>query len=184
MLTTLLIALAVLAALFIALYNGLVRGKNAVEEAWSGIDVQLKRRHDLVPNLVSTVRGYASHEKDIFTQVAEARANSIAAGSQGVEAAAAAENALSQTLKSLFAVAEAYPQLQASKNFQALQASLSELEEALQLARRYYNGTAREQNNRVQQFPGCLIASSFGFSKVPYFELDSEAEKATPQVAF
>ncbi|MDD2966937.1 MAG: LemA family protein [Desulfovibrionaceae bacterium] len=168
----------------IALYNGLVRGKNAVDEAWSGIAVQLKRRHDLVPNLINTVKGYASHEREVFTHLAEARAQSIAAGSQGIEATAAAENALSHALKSLFAVAEAYPELQASANFASLQQSLSELEEALQMARRYYNGTAREQNNRILQFPACLIASSLGFNKAAYFELDSEAEKAVPQVNF
>ena len=174
----------VLILALIALYNGLVRGKNAVDEAWSGIAVQLKRRHDLVPNLVNAVKGYAAHESTIFTQVAEARAQSIAASSQGIAASAAAENTLSHALKSLFAVAEAYPELQASDNFAALQQSLNELEEALQMARRYYNGTARQQNNRILQFPACCIASAAGFSPVAYFELDTDAEKAVPQVNF
>lgn len=180
-----LIGIVVIVALFlIVFYNGLVRGKNMVEEAWSGISVQLKRRHDLIPALVNTVKGYATHEKEVLTKITEARAQAIQAAPAGVEAVMKAENGLTQALRSLFAVAENYPQLNASENFLQLQDQLATLEDEIQMARRYYNGTARDQNNRVLQFPGNLIAGSFGFSKIPYFELDDEQERAVPEVKF
>ena len=169
-------------AVIVALYNAMVRGKNMVEEAWSGIDVQLKRRHDLVPNLVSAVRQYASHEKGLFAEVTEARARSLSV--QGnVAAQAQAESMLSGALSRLFAVAEAYPELKASDNFRQLQDSLATLEDEIQMARRYYNGTAREQNDRVRQFPGNLVAGFFHFAPVEYFELDSPAERAVPDIS-
>ncbi|MDD4700921.1 MAG: LemA family protein [Desulfovibrio sp.] len=176
------IALVVAVALaVVAIYNGLVRGRNMVNEAWSGIDVQLKRRHDLVPNLVSAVKQYAAHERSIFEEVSEARARSIAVTGD-VAAQAKAENMLSGALRSLFAVAEAYPDLKASDNFRQLQENLDKLEEEIQMARRYYNGTAREQNNRVMQFPSNIVAGMFHFAQVVYFELDNPAEKAVPVV--
>ena len=168
-------------AVIVALYNALVRGKNMVDEAWSSIDVQLKRRHDLVPNLVSAVRQYASHEKGLFEEVSAARARSLSA--QGdVAAQAKAENLLSGALGKLFAIAEAYPELKASENYRQLQQSLATLEDEIQMARRYYNGAAREQNDRVRQFPGNLVAGFFHFAPVAYFELDSPAERAVPDV--
>lgn len=179
------LGIIVIAALFLIMfYNGLVRGKNMVEEAWSGISVQLKRRHDLIPSLVNTVKGYASHEKDVLENITKARAEAVNAGSSGVEAVTKAENMLSGALRSVFAVAENYPQLKANENFLQLQNQLSALEDEIQMARRYYNGTARDQNNRVLQFPGNLIADKFGFNKIPYFELDDETERAVPEVKF
>ena len=175
---------AVIGLFLILFYNGLVRGRNMVEEAWSGISVQLKRRHDLIPSLVNTVKGYATHEKEVLRQITEARAQAVSASSGSVEAVMKAENGLTQALRSLFAVAENYPQLNASENFLQLQNQLTVLEDEIQMSRRYYNGTARDQNNRVQQFPGNLIAGAFGFSKVAYFELDNESERAVPEVKF
>ena len=173
--------IVIVVAAIVALYNALVRGKNMVEEAWSSIDVQLKRRHDLVPNLVSAVRQYASHEKNLFDEVSSARARSLSV--QGdVAAHAKAENMLSGALGRLFAVAEAYPELKASENYRQLQQSLATLEDEIQMARRYYNGAAREQNDRVRQFPGNIVAGLFHFVPVTYFELDSPAERAVPDV--
>lgn len=179
------IGIIVIVALFLMLfYNGLVRGKNMVDEAWSGISVQLKRRHDLIPSLVNTVKGYAAHERDVLTKITEARTQAMQASPSGVDAVMKAENGLTQALRSLFAVAENYPQLNASENFLQLQQQLSELEDEIQMARRYYNGTARDQNNRVLQFPGNLIAGLFGFNKITYFELDNEMEREVPKVEF
>lgn len=156
-----------------------------VEEAWSGIDVQLKRRHDLIPSLVNTVKGYAAHENDVLVKLTEARARAISASSAGsVEGVMKAENSLTQAMRSLFAVAENYPQLRASENFMQLQEQLSMLEDEIQMSRRYYNGSAREQNNRVLQFPSNIVASMFNFTKVEYFELENEAERAVPEVKF
>ena len=146
--------------------------------------MQLKRRHDLVPVLVNTVKGYATHEKELFRQVTEARAQAVHVTSGNVDAVMKAENGLSQALRSLFAVAENYPQLNASKNFLQLQEQLATLEDEIQMARRYYNGTARDQNDRVLQFPGNLIAGSLGFNRITFFELDNESERAVPQVNF
>lgn len=169
----------------ILFYNGMVRGRNMVEEAWSGISVQLKRRHDLVPVLVNSVKGYMTHEQETLTRIAEMRANAVSASSSGsVQAIAHAENQLMGALRSLFAVSENYPDLRANENFMQLQEQLSLLEDEIQLSRRYYNGTARDQNNRVLQFPGNLVAHAFGFNKIDYFELADPAEAAVPEVKF
>lgn len=174
----------VLCLLLMLSYNGMVRGKNMVEEAWSGISVQLKRRHDLIPSLVNTVKGYAKHESDLLRQIAEARSQAVAASSGSVEGVMQAEQGLMKAMRSLFAVAENYPELKANENFLQLQEQLSGLEDEIQMSRRYYNGTAREQNNRVLQFPGNLIARTFGFTKSDYFELDDESERQAPEVKF
>ena len=166
----------------VGVYNGLVRGKNLVAEAWSGIDVQLKRRHDLIPNLVETVKGYASHEKQIFEDVAKFRNAAIGAGNP--RDAAAAEMGLSGALKNLFAVAEAYPDLKAITNFRQLQQELGNTENEIQSARRYYNGAAREMNVRVESFPSNIVAGMFHFAKVEYFEMENPAERAVPEVKF
>ncbi len=166
----------------VGVYNGLVRGKNLVAEAWSGIDVQLKRRHDLIPNLVETVKGYASHEKQIFEDVAKFRNAAIGAGNP--RDAAAAEMGLSGALKNLFAVAEAYPDLKANTNFLQLQQELGNTENEIQSARRYYNGAAREMNVRVESFPSNIVAGMFHFAKVEYFEMENPAERAVPEVKF
>ncbi|WP_462400833.1 LemA family protein [Desulfovibrio piger] len=169
----------------ILFYNGMVRGRNMVEEAWSGISVQLKRRHDLVPVLVNSVKGYMTHEQETLTRIAELRASAVSASSSGsVQAIAHAENQLMGALRSLFAVSENYPDLRANENFMQLQEQLSLLEDEIQLSRRYYNGTARDQNNRVLQFPGNLVARAFGFARVEYFELADPAEAEAPEVKF
>ncbi|MDF1654032.1 MAG: LemA family protein [Coxiellaceae bacterium] len=166
----------------IGIYNSLIKLKNQVQEGWSGIDVQLKRRHDLIPNLVSTVKGYKEHESSTLEEVTKLRANAMQASS--VAEKAKAESALSLGLGKLFAVAENYPDLKASANFLDLQKSLSDVEDNLQNARRYYNATARDFNTKVQSFPDNVIAGMFHFTSQPYFELDSEAEKAVPKVSF
>jgi LemA protein len=167
---------------FIAGYNNLVRLKTYLKEAWSGIDVQLKRRYDLVPNLVETVKGYSLHEKSTLENIAKFR--SAAMHATTMEARAGAEAGLTQALKTLFAVAENYPQLKANENFMRLQKELSVLEHELQLARRYYNGTARNYNMSVQMFPSRIIASVTGFTAEQYFELTSTAEREAPTVKF
>lgn len=174
--------LAGLAVLVVSLYNTLVRLRNASESAWSDVDVQLKRRYELIPNLVETVKGYATHEKATFDQVVKARSQAMQAS--GPEAKSAAEGGLTATLRSLFALAEAYPELRANQNFLALQSELSGLEEAIQNARRYYNAVVRDLNTRCEAFPSNLVAGSFGFSKKDYFELDDAAERKAPQVSF
>ena len=174
----------ILCLLLMLSYNGMVRGKNMVEEAWSGISVQLKRRHDLIPALVNTVKGYATHENEVLRQITEARAQAISASSGSVEGVMQAEQGLMRAMRSLFAVSENYPELKANENFLQLQEQLAGLEDEIQMSRRYYNGTAREQNNRVLQFPGNLIANAFGFSKSAYFELDDESERQAPEVKF
>jgi len=174
--------LAAVAVVVVSLYNQLVRLRNASESAWSDVDVQLKRRHELIPNLVETVKGYATHEKTAFDAVTKARAQAMQASTP--EAKSAAEGGLSTTLKSLFAIAEAYPELKANQNFLSLQGELSVLEEAIQNARRYYNAVVRDLNTRCEAFPSNLVASSFGFSKKQYFELDSAAERTPPRVQF
>ena len=179
------IALAIVVVIVvygITLYNKLVRHRNLVQEGYSGIDVQLTRRSDLIPNLLETVKGYAAHEKALFADIAERRASSINAGS--IADKAVADKALTGALGRLFAVAEAYPDLKADANFRALQADLSEIEDQLQMARRYYNGTARDYNIVVESFPNVLVAGSFGFRKEPFFELADPATAAVPKVAF
>jgi LemA protein len=173
--------LIALAVLTLIIYNGLVQLKVRAEGAWSDIDVQLKRRHDLVPNLVETVKGYATHEKGTLEAVIDARSRAMNA--QGPAARAEAENMLSGALKSLFALAESYPQLRASENFGQLQGSLAAIEDAIQNARRYYNAVVRDLNTRVLQFPSNIVARAFGFREREFFEI-GEAERSAPRVSF
>jgi LemA protein len=173
---------AILIVWFITVYNGLVRLRNRVKEAWSDIDVQLKRRYDLIPNLIETVKGYAGHEKTVFENVTEARAKAISAS--GAAEKAQAENALSSTLKSLFAVSENYPQLRASENFSKLQEELSDTENKIQAARRFYNGNVMDFNTKQEIFPSSIVASVFGFAKSEFFEIEEPAEKEAPKVKF
>ncbi|MDD5639834.1 MAG: LemA family protein [Candidatus Pacebacteria bacterium] len=173
--------LAICIIWFIAVYNGLVVLKNRVKEAWSDIDVQLKRRYDLIPNLIETVKGYATHESGTFEKVTQARNMAMAAS--GPENKAKAENALSGALKTLFAVAESYPELKASQNFSELQAELSDTENKIQAARRFYNGNVLEFNNKIEVVPSNIVASICRFVKEKFFEIE-EGEKAVPQVKF
>jgi LemA protein len=173
---------AVLLLWAVTLYNKLVTNKNLVAEGWSGIDVQLKRRNDLIPNLIETVKGYMGHERGVLEQVTELRTKSQAA--QGVADKAQVEGALGAALGKLFAVAENYPDLKASQNFIELQRSLADIEDQIQLARRYYNGAARNFNILIQSFPSNLIASTFQFTTVEYFEIEDAAERAVPKVSF
>lgn len=165
----------------VSVYNRLIKLSNMKEEGWSGIDVQLKRRFDLIPNLVETVKGYSTHEKDVFLKVTEARASISRAQSVGERAES--ENMLSGALKSLFAVAESYPELKANTNFLQLQEQLSSLENDIQMSRRYYNGATRDYNIAIATFPAVLIARQFGFTKGEFFEAD-EGERTVPPVAF
>ena len=177
-----LLAIVVVAILWlIGVYNGLIKLKNRTDEAWSDIDVQLKRRYDLIPNLVETVKGYATHERELFENVTKARAAAMQAG--GVEAKAKAENALSATLKSLFAVSENYPELKASENFAKLQDELSDTENKIQAARRFYNGQVRDFNTKIQVFPNNTVANMLKFTKYEFFEAD-EKEKEKVEVKF
>ena len=166
----------------IAVYNGLVRSKNRVNEAWSDIDVQLKRRYDLIPNLVETVKGYATHERELFQKVTEARAKAMSAGTIGEKAQA--ENALASTLKSLFAVAENYPDLKASQNFLELQRELRDTEDKIQASRRFYNTNVRDLNIKIDVFPASLVAKLFKFQKMEFFELAEEAAREPVKVKF
>lgn len=171
-----LVVIVVLAIIFGAMYNGLVRLNVRANEAWSDITVQLKRRYDLIPNLVNTVKGYAAHESGVFERVTEARANAL--GAQGVKETAKAENQFQETLKSLFAVAENYPDLKASQNFQDLQTELVDTEDKIQAARRFYNGVVRDFNTRRTVFPTNIFAKMLGFKEDKvFFELD-EAQAA------
>jgi LemA protein len=173
--------LVVIGVVLAALYNGLVRSKIRVDEAWSDITVQLKRRADLIPNLINTVKGYAKHESSVFEAITAARAQTISAADQGPAASAKAEGGFQAALKSLFAVAEAYPDLKASENFQQLQAELTDTEDKIQASRRFYNGAVRDYNTKRTVFPTNMIASSFGFKEDrDFYELD-EAEKAAVQ---
>jgi LemA protein len=179
------IILAIVAAVAIyvvAAYNRLVRWRNLMREGWSGIDVQLKRRTDLVPNLVETVKAYAAHEHAVLAEVTAMRASSVAATDVGSQASA--ERGLQASLGKLLAVAEAYPDLKADKNFLALQEQLAGIEDQLQMARRYYNGTVRNLNTAVQSLPASLLAGPLGFHTEPYFELDDRTEAAAPGIAF
>ena len=162
----------------VAIYNGLVKTKVRVDEAWSDITVQLKRRLDLIPNLVNTVKGYAKHEADVFEKVTEARANALSA--QGVKETAKAENQFEQTLKSLFAVSENYPQLRATENFQKLQADLTDTEDKIMASRRFYNSAARELNIKINTFPSNLIAGMFGFKTREFYETEDRAAAEKP----
>jgi len=162
-------------------FNSLVTLRNRAKEAWSDIDVQLKRRYDLIPNLVETVKGYATHEKETFEKVIEARAKAM--GAQSVKDRAEAENSLSQTLKSIFALAENYPDLKASQNFLELQRELTDTEDKVQASRRFYNGNVRDLNTKIETVPTNIIANMFGFQKMEFFEI-AEAEKAPVSVKF
>ncbi len=172
----------VLGAWFVLTYNNLITRRNRVNEAWSDIDVQLKRRYDLIPNVMETVKGYAKHESAVFENVTKAR--SAAMGAQTLPEHAKAENMLSGALKSLFAVAEAYPELKASTNFLQLQGELRDAEDKIQAARRFYNGNVRDFNTALQVFPTNMVAGMFGFTAREFFELGNEAERAAPQVKF
>jgi LemA protein len=178
------IVIAVVAALVVALillYNNLVRLRNRVANAWAQVDVQLRRRYDLIPNLVETVKGYAEHERGTFEAVTEARAR--AQGAQGVQDQAQAENMLSQALGRLFAVAEAYPELQADENFRQLQDELAQTENRIAVSRQVYNDTVLTYNNAIQTFPALLVAGPFGFAAREFFEAEGEVREA-PRVAF
>ena len=182
MITYVVLGLVVLIALWaITTYNGLVSRRAMVAEGWSGIDAQLKRRADLIPNLVETVKGYASHERTTFDELTKMRSE---AGSQDPAQRAAAETAISAAIGKVMAVAEAYPDLKASANFQTLQKDLADLEDQIQLARRYYNGAVRNFNVSVQQFPSNLIANAGGFTAAQFFQLDNVADRNVPKVSF
>ena len=175
--------LAVIAVAVIAIYNGLVRLNVQAGNAWADIDVQLKRRSDLIPNVVETVKGYASHERQTLEAVVNARNRAVSAQGAGPAERAQAEGALTGALRGLFALAEAYPQLRAAENFGQLQGTLAQIEEAVQSARRYYNAVVRDLNTRIQQFPSNTIASMFGFKTREFFEI-ADTERAVPQVKF
>lgn len=174
--------LALLIIILVVIYNGLVQSKVRVDEAWSDITVQLKRRYDLIPNLIETVKGYASHEKTVFQQVTEARSNALNA--QGPKETAQAENMFTGALKSLFAVAEAYPDLKANENFKALQDELVDTEDKIQAARRFYNGSARDLNIKIKTFPSVMFAGPLGFKEREFFEVsEAEAEAVSKPTA-
>lgn len=173
-----------IAAYAITIYNGLVKARQMVREAWSGIDVQLKRRADLIPNLLETVKGYAGHEKDTLEQVTEMRARAQEIPAEDIAGRAQAEGMLGMALGRLFAVAEAYPDLKANENFRELQNSLEEIESEIQMSRRYYNGAARDLNVRVESFPSNLIANTFKFEQADYFEIDDAGDRAVPKIDF
>ncbi len=173
---------AILILWLVAIFNGLVTLRNRVHEAWSDIEVQLKRRYDLIPNLVNAVKGYTKHEEDVFTKVTDARAKAMQ--SQTLAEHAKSENMLTDALKSLFAVAENYPQLQASQNFLSLQNNLTDAEDKIQAARRFYNGQVRDLNTKLQVFPNHLVAGSFGFKKETFFDAEDEKINQTPEVKF
>ncbi|MDQ6859163.1 MAG: LemA family protein [Chloroflexota bacterium] len=181
-----LIVIVVILVLFLmTTYNRLVTLRQRVKEAWSDIDIQLKRRHDLIPNLVETVKGYAAHERGTFDEVTTARANAVAAGASGSpQQMAQAENVLTGALRSLFAVAEAYPQLQAVQEFKDLSENLTATEDKIAFARRFYNGNVRDYNTALQTFPTNILAGMFGFTAEQYFELADQAERDVPQVKF
>jgi LemA protein len=185
MIAILVILIIFLAAIFlgVAIYNKLIRLKNTVKSSWSDIDVQLKKRYDLVPNLVETVKGYASHEKTVFQNVTTARAAAMQASTPADKAKT--ENMLRETLKSLFAVAEAYPELKANTNFLQLQSQLKDLEDNIEYARRYYNAVVRDFNILIESFPSNIVASSFGFKQEEFFELEApEVERKPVKVSF
>ena len=174
--------LLIIAFYAIGVFNNLVKLRTLVEEAWSGIDVQLKKRHDLIPNIVETVKGYATHEKETFQKVTEARTRAVNA--KTVEEQQAAENQLNSSLMNLFAVAEQYPELKANTNFLQLQNELSAIEADIEKSRRYYNGTVRDKNIVIDSFPSNIIAGIFGFIKSTFFELDNLEERNVPKVSF
>jgi LemA protein len=176
------IIIAVIVLWLAVTFNGFVGLRNRAKEAWSDIDVQLKRRYDLIPNLVETVKGYAAHESGVFEKVTEARTRAMGAGT--LKDRAEAENALSETLKSLFAVSENYPQLRASENFQKLQDELTDTENKVQAARRFYNGNVRDLNIKIESVPSNIVASLFGFKKMEFFEIQEPGQREPVQVKF
>lgn len=176
------IAVAVVGLIILALYNRLVRLRMQTKNAWSQIDVQLKRRYDLIPNLVETVKGYAGHEKETLERVVQARQQAI--GAHGVREQAQAENMLTQTLRQLFALSEAYPNLKANENFLRLQEELSSTENRIGFARQYYNNTVEQYNTAIQVFPAVLFAAAFGFGPAEFFQLDDAQERTAPKVKF
>lgn len=178
------LVVAAIALFGVVLYNSLVKSRQMAEEAWSGIDVQLKRRADLIPNLIETVKGYAAHEKTTLEGVIELRNKAQAIPAGDVATRGVAENLLGQALGRVMAIAEAYPDLKANTNFLEMQRALDGIEGEIQMARRYYNGSARELNIKVESFPSNLIANPFGFAKKDYFEITNEADRALPQVKF
>lgn len=187
MLTTFIIiaVIVIILIVLVVLYNSLVKSRVQTEEAWSDITVQLKRRADLIPNLVESVRGYAAHEKQVFNEVTQARTSVLAATNQGPAKTAAAENQFEAALKSLFAVAENYPQLRATENYQQLQNELVDTEDKIQAARRFYNGAVRDLNTKIETFPSNLVAGGFGFKQKEFFEVEDMAAVAEPvQVKF
>lgn len=167
---------------FIAIYNRLIKLRNMKEEGWSGIDVQLKRRADLIPNLLESVKGYMGHERGVLEKITELRRQSMQAESVGDKIAA--ESALTRSLGRLFALAENYPDLKASQNFIDLQTQLSQLEDEIQMARRYYNGTVRNLNVGIETFPNSIVAGVFNFEKGEFFEIEDENDRAVPRVDF
>ena len=175
------VAVAVLVLWLIGVFNGLIRLKNRTQEAFADIDVQLKRRHDLIPNLVETVKGYATHERELFEKVPQARSQAINA--KGVAEKGKAENMLSETLKSIFAVAENYPDLKASQNFLQLQDELSDTENKIQASRRFYNGNVRDFNTKIEVFPNNLVAGTLGFKQFEFFQADA-GERENVKVKF
>ncbi len=179
---TLFLGLIVVLVLWIVfIYNSLIVLRNRVKEAWSDIDVQLKRRYDLIPNLMETVKGYAGHERETFEKVVQAR--NMAMSAQGVKEKGEAENMLSQTLKSIFALSESYPELKASQNFLELQQELSDTENKIQAARRFYNGNVLELNTKIETVPSNVVANMFNFKQSEFFQIGEE-EKAAPKVDF
>ena len=183
-----LITLALLAAIILAagflvgIYNRLIKNRNLVQEGFSGIEVQLKKRADLIPNLIETVKGYMKHEREVLEDVTKYRA--MAGEASGAAQTAQAEGMLSQALGRLFAVAESYPDLKANQNFMELQSALQEVEQSIEMARRYYNGVVRNYNITVESFPSNLVANSFGFAKEEYFEIQDQADRQVPEVRF
>jgi LemA protein len=177
------IVVVVLGLLVIAPYNALVRGRNEVKSAWSSIDVQLKRRYDLIPNLIETVKGYAGHERQTLEAVIQARQQAINF-SGNAEERAKIENVLTSALRSLLAVAESYPDLKANQNFLALQEELANTENKIGFARQFYNDVAKQYKNKVEMFPSNLVANSFGFKAEPFFEVESATDRSAPQVKF
>lgn len=179
-----LLIIVVLGFIVVGMYNGLVRQRNKVDEAWGNIQVQLKRRFDLIPNLVETVKGYASHEKETFERLVQARNSAIQVQPNDVEGQAQAQSVVSGALRNVLAVVESYPELKANTNFQQLQSALSEVEDNLQMSRRYYQATVRDFNNKCETFPSVIFANLFGFQRRPFFELENPEEAENVKVKF
>ena len=177
-----LILIGLPAVFAIYLYNKFIRLRNMVEEGWSGIEVQLKRRSNLIPNLLETVKGYLGHERELLSKVTELRSQSMQEQTVGKQARV--EGKLSRSLANIFAVAEGYPDLKANQNFSELQAELAEIEDQIQMARRYYNGTVRNLNIQVESFPGNVIAGMFKFARAEFFEIEDPSDRAVPKVSF